>query len=129
MQLLVTTLSEIVLDEPVHQVVAEGPDGSFCFLPQHVDWVMALIPGIITVHRHDGAELFLATGAGLLVKQADQVRIATREATASAELDALLGQVAETFAQRKSTEQRSRGLLSRLEMGFMRQFIDLKEPT
>jgi len=45
MQLKVLLPTQVLVDEPVSKVVAEGEDGSFCLLPRHVDFTSALVPG------------------------------------------------------------------------------------
>lgn len=127
MHLQVTIPSETLLDQPVLKVAAEGPGGSFCLLPHHVDWVTTLVPGIVTITQRDGDALFLATDRGLLVKQGEQVRIATRQAVTASRLEDLTLRFDQLFHQDDTTEQRARGLLGRLEMTFLRQFTDLQE--
>lgn len=127
MQLQVTIPSQMLLDQPVLKVAAEGPDGCFCLLPHHVDWVTTLVPGIVTITQSNGDELFLATDSGLLVKQGEQVCIAARHAVTASRLEDLAPGFDKLFHQNDSSELRARSLLGRMEMTFLRQFIELQE--
>ena len=68
MKLKVVLPSGVLLDQEVVKVVAEAENGSFCLLPRHVDFVAALVPGILAFTPAQGDEAFLATDEGVLVK-------------------------------------------------------------
>lgn len=53
MQLKVLLPTEIFLHEPVRKVVAEAPNGSFCLLPAHIDFVTALVPGLLSYETEE----------------------------------------------------------------------------
>ena len=56
MQLKVLLPTQVLVDEPVSKVVAEGEDGSFCLLPRHVDFTSALVPGLLVFEPAGGGE-------------------------------------------------------------------------
>jgi len=47
MNLKILLPTEILLDEEVTKVSAEAENGSFTLLPNHIDFVTAIVPGIL----------------------------------------------------------------------------------
>ena len=87
MRLKILLPAEILVDEPVIKVIAEAENGSFCLLPRHIDFVAALVPGILCFCTADGAEHFVAIDEGTLVKCSEQVLVSVFDATCGTELD------------------------------------------
>jgi F-type H+-transporting ATPase subunit epsilon len=128
MRLTVLLPTEILVDEEVAKVVAEAQNGSFCLLPRHIDFVAALVPGLLSfVNTSDGAEEFLAVDEGLLVKCGPQVLVSTRQAVRGGELGLLRETVEKTFKVLTDQEKRARTALANLEANFIRRFIKLEE--
>lgn len=115
-----------VLDERTEKIVAEAEDGAFCLLPRHVDFVAALVPGVV-IYQLDGGERFVAVNGGILVKQGNSVTVATAEAVPGDELAALHRVVEEEFLAEDEHERAARSVLARLEAGALRRFIDVAE--
>jgi len=128
MRLTVLLPTEILVDEEVAKVVAEAQNGSFCLLPRHIDFVAALVPGLLAfVKTADGAEEFLAADEGLLVKCGPQVLVSTRQAVRGGELGLLRETVEKTFKVLTDQEKRARTALANLEANFIRRFLKLEE--
>ena len=128
MRLTVLLPTEILVDEEVAKVVAEAQNGSFCLLPRHIDFVAALVPGLLSfVKTADGAEEFLAVDEGLLVKCGPQVLVSTRQAVRGEELGLLRETVEKTFKVLTDQEKRARSALANLEANFIRRFLKLEE--
>lgn len=128
MRLTVLLPTEILVDEEVTKVVAEAQNGSFCLLPRHIDFVAALVPGLLSfVKTMDGAEEFLAVDEGLLVKCGPQVLVSTRQAVRGEELGRLRETVEKTFKVLSDQEKRARSALANLEANFIRRFLKLEE--
>ena len=128
MRLTVLLPTEILVDEEVAKVVAEAQNGSFCLLPRHIDFVAALVPGLLSfVKTADGAEEFLAADEGLLVKCGPQVLVSTRQAVRGEELGLLRETVEKTFKVLSDQEKRARSALANLEANFIRRFLKLEE--
>ncbi len=125
MQLKVLTPTDILVDEPVQKIIAEALNGSFCLLPRHIDFVTALVPGLLIFSDATGQENYLALDEGLLVKQGSLVRISSRRAVQGDDLAALRATVAEEFNQLDDKEKKLRSSLARLEADVMRHFIEL----
>ena len=128
MRLTVLLPTEILVDEEVAKVVAEAQNGSFCLLPRHIDFVTALVPGLLSfVKTADGAEEFLAVDEGLLVKCGPQVLVSTRQAVRGGELGLLRETVEKTFKVLTDQEKRTRTALANLEANFIRRLLKLEE--
>ncbi|MCC9001699.1 MAG: F0F1 ATP synthase subunit epsilon, partial [Candidatus Competibacter sp.] len=80
MHLKLLTPTEILVDESVVKFNAEGPEGHFCLLPRHRDWVATLVPGLVSFVALDGGEIFVAVDRGILVKCGDEVLVSVRRA-------------------------------------------------
>ena len=125
MHLKVMEPTQVVIDQRVTQVTAEGRQGSFCLLPAHVDWVVALVPGLLSFQSATEAEQFLAIDEGILVKQGLVVWVSVRRAITGESLETLQQAVQQQFRHLDEQEQRARSLLARLESSFVREFLQL----
>lgn len=117
--------TEILIDQTVTKVTAEAENGSFCLLPNHIDFVAALVPGILSFESETGEEFFLAVDEGILVKQGAVVRVSVRNAVRGENLESLQQQVQQQFRQLDEQEKLARSVLARLETSFVREFIEL----
>lgn len=125
MKLKVLLPERVLADEPADRVVAEAADGSFCLLPRHVDFVAALVPGILT-YTSGGAERFVATDEGILVKCGEEVLVSVRRAVAGGDLGTLERTVEEKFRTLDERERQSRRASARLEADLVRRFLELR---
>ena len=126
MQLKILLPTEVLLDVAVTKVIAEGGDGFFCLLPRHVDFVAAIVPGILYYTLPDGAEAIVATDEGTLVKCGDDVLVSVVNAVTGTTLDVLEATVAESFRNLDADARRAQAALSRLEAGAMRRFLEME---
>lgn len=116
---------EVLLESPVRKVVAEGQDGSFCLLPRHIDFVSALVPGLLSYETADGAEAFVAIDEGILVKCGAEVLVSTRNAAQGTDLGRLQTLIREQFAELDEREKQTRSALAKIEADFVRRFLEL----
>lgn len=123
MNLKIFLPAEIFLDMEVDKVVGESPAGSFCLLPRHIDYLTALVPGILSYASSAGEEFFLALDGGILVKQQNRIRIATNRAVKGA-LGQLQVEVESMLSELDDREKSTRAALARLEAGFLRRFME-----
>ena len=123
MKLTVYLPSEIFLDTMIKKIVGESPCGSFGLLPRHIDLVTALVPGILRFLPASGTEEFIAVKGGILVKQQDQVFIATQMAVRG-ELGLLKETVDQFVHEVDEREKQIRTAVTRLEAGFIRRFVE-----
>ncbi len=125
MRLKVLAPAETIVDEEVKKVGAEGADGSFTLLPRHVDFVTALVPGILSFVAENGTERMLAVDRGILVKHADEVLVSTAGAHEGPELGSLREIVIELEDAAQERDRAARSALTRLEINIVRRFIEL----
>jgi F-type H+-transporting ATPase subunit epsilon len=127
MNLRILLPTRILIDIPVTKVIAEAENGSFCLLPQHVDMVASLVPGLLTFTNEDGKEEFAAIDEGVLVKHGPEVLVSVRDAVRGTDLGLLRLMITESFDALDEREKRARGALARLEADFVRRFIELRD--
>ncbi|MCC7546641.1 MAG: F0F1 ATP synthase subunit epsilon [Burkholderiales bacterium] len=123
MRVRVIVPSGTLAEQQAAKLVAEARDGSFCLLPRHVDFVAALVPGIVTLTAADGEETFFAIDEGLLVKHGADVRVSTWNAL-QGKLGELQQAVLEQFREQDEQEQEARHALDRLEASLVQQVLD-----
>jgi len=111
------------LEKQVLKVKGESPLGEFCLKPRHIDYVTALVPGLFSYVTAEGTEFFLAVDNGTLVKQGDQVFVATRRAVAG-ELGRLNVEIERLLTAQDERERRNRADVAQLEAGFLRRFLE-----
>lgn len=127
MQFRILLPANVLLDEPVTKVIAEGSDGSFCLLPKHRDFVTSLVPGIITYVDASGTESFVAVSEGVLTKSGSRVLVSTRRASRYEQLGELQRLVREDFQKLNERERVAQTVMARLQADFMRRFLELDE--
>jgi F-type H+-transporting ATPase subunit epsilon len=126
MRLKVLLPTEILVDEPVKKVIAEAANGSFCLLPRHVDFVAALVPGLMSFVAANDREMFMAVNEGILVKCGRQVTVSTRSAVIGPDLGTLKQLIEEQFRIVDEREQMARSAVVKLEADFVRRFIEME---
>lgn len=127
MRLKVLIPTRIVIDETVTKIVAEGEHGSFCLLPQHIDFLAALVPGLLAYEDDNGTERFAAVDEGMLVKRGEEVLVSTRQAVAGADLERLEHTVRREFTTLDEKERAANAATAKLEAGFLRSYLKLAE--
>lgn len=129
MRLRVLLPTEILVDEPVQKVTAEAVNGSFCLLPRHIDFVTALVPGIlsfVTSVTPNEREVFMAVNEGILVKCGRQVTVSTRSAVLGPDLAMLKQMIDEQFRVLDERERMARSAVVKLEADFVRRFVEME---
>ncbi len=127
MKLSVWLPNEVLLSEEVKKVRAEAENGWFCVLPRHVDFVTALVPGILTFEPAGRPPEYLAIDRGILVKCGGQVHVSTRHAARGAELGTLKETVEKHFRGLREKEQAARKFEAKLEAELVRQLLEVEK--
>ncbi|MEJ2092675.1 MAG: F0F1 ATP synthase subunit epsilon [Syntrophobacterales bacterium] len=127
MRLKVMTPTQIVVNRETAKVIAEAENGSFGLLPRHIDFVAALVPGILSFFTPEGQEEFVAVDEGILIKMGREVLVSTRNAVTSAELGKLRQTVAQEFRVKDERERKALAAGARLEADIVRKFMRLGE--
>jgi F-type H+-transporting ATPase subunit epsilon len=125
MRLRILLPSMVLADTPARKVTAEGLHGSFTLLPRHVDFLAALVPGLLAYESAEGEESFAAVDGGLLVKYGPDVFISTARAVVGDDLATLRQTIDREFLAVDERERATRGVMARLEADFIRRFLDL----
>jgi len=129
MNLKVLLPTEVLVDEAVRKVTAEAANGSFCLLPRHIDFVAALVPGLLSFEtdEEEVREVFLAVAEGVLVKSGEEVLVSVRDAVRGGELGELRRIVEEKFKVLDDKEKTARTAMARIEAGFVRRFLEVQK--
>ena len=125
MNLKILIPTEVLVDHEVTKVIAEAENGHFCLLPHHIDFVAALVPGILSFTIETGTEIFVAVDQGILVKRAQEVLVSTRNAIEGNNLETLKQTVAQQFQLLDEKEKLTRSALAQFEASMMRHFKEL----
>ena len=110
----------------VLRIVAETGEGSFGLLPQRLDCVAALSPGILIYETEAEGEVYLAIDEGVLVKIGPDVLISVRRALIGTDLAQLRAAVEQEFLTLDENEQSVRAVMAKLETGFIRRFANFQ---
>lgn len=109
----------------VTRLVAETRGGTFGLLPQRLDCVAALTPGILIYETAADGEVFVAVDEGVLVKTGSQVLISVRRALRGSDLNQLREAVQQEFLTLDEHAQSVRAVMAKLESGFLRRVATL----
>ncbi|MGO2132853.1 MAG: F0F1 ATP synthase subunit epsilon [Halomonas sp.] len=108
---------------------ATAANGAFGMLPNHTDFVTALVPSVLILTDEHNREQFFGIDEGVLMKSGHQVDIAIRRGVRGKDLETLNDTVLTSFVEVDEEERVARSALSRLEAGIVRRFGDLRKPT
>jgi F-type H+-transporting ATPase subunit epsilon len=107
----------------VTRIVAETSSGSFGVLPQRLDCVAALEPGILTYETDKDGESFVAVDTGVLVKTGENVMVSVRNASGGVSLELLQEAVEREFEEHDEEEEKNREVLKQMEGSFINQLM------
>lgn len=129
MRLKLLLPERILLEQEVEKITAEAQNGSFTLLPRHVDFVAALMPGLLSFLTPDGEEEFLAIDEGILIKCEQDVLVSTRRAVRGPGLGVLQKTIDEEFQVLDERERKTRTALAQLEADLARRFYEWSQGT
>ena len=118
--------AEVLMTQEVKKIVAEAENGSFCLMPNHIDFVATLAPGIFTYLPVEGGQELMAMDVGTLVKKGSNVLVPTRNAVRASDLGKLKQVVVEQYDALDEREKMVRSASARLEASMIRRFVELK---
>jgi F-type H+-transporting ATPase subunit epsilon len=102
----------------VTSIVMETSEGSYGLLPNRLDCVSALVPGILTYETDSGTH-YIAIDEGVLVKTDQQVLVSVRNAIGGADLGKLHELIDKEFLSLHESENSLRSVMAKIEVGFM----------
>jgi len=108
----------------VTRIVTDTLAGSIGLLPNRLDCVAALSPGILVIETENEEETYVAIDEGVLVKAGGDVLVSVRNAIGGAELGELRQAVEREFLTLDEHEESVRAVLARMESGFIRRLAD-----
>ncbi len=127
MKLRVLLPFQVFADVPgVARIVAETRQGSFGLLPQRLDCVAALAPGILIYETEAQGEVCVAVDEGVLVKTGPNVLVSVRRALGGTDLGRLREAVEREFLAQHEDEQSVRQVMVKLESGFLRRLAGFR---
>jgi len=127
MSLKVLTPSGVFLHiDNVKTIVAQAKGGSFGLLPNRLDCVAALNPGILSYQLEDQIEKYIAVDEGTLVKTGPDVAISVRNAIKGALLENLKGLVKGEFLKIDKQERTLRLVMAKMESSFLQRFSEMR---
>lgn len=129
MQITLRLPTRTLFNGSVQRLFATAENGAFGMLPNHTDFVTALVPSVLILTTADGGEVFFGIDEGMLMKKGHQVDIAIRRGVRGSDLDTLHKTIQAAFIEVDEEERVARSALSRLEAGIVRRFGDLRKPT
>ncbi|MEP7189348.1 MAG: F0F1 ATP synthase subunit epsilon [Roseiflexaceae bacterium] len=108
----------------VSRIVAETRAGSFGLLPQRLDCVAALAPGILCYETEAEGEVYVAVDQGVMIKTGLDVLVSVRNAIGGTDLGQLRAAVEREFLDLNQREQDVRSVMAKMESGFMRRLAE-----
>jgi F-type H+-transporting ATPase subunit epsilon len=123
MRLKVCVPPDVLLDEEATKIKAEAENGWFCILPRHIDFVTALVPGILSFESPGGSTRYLAIDHGILVKCGPEVSVSTRNAVRGDDLATLQETVTNQFRALREKDQAARLFEAKLETELVRELV------
>ena len=109
----------------VSSIVLETSEGSYGLLPQRLDCVAALVPGIFT-YETEGTSHYVAVDNGVMVKAGAQVLVSVRNAVGGADLGKLGDLVKKDFKSEDENQKQVNTVIAKLERGFIYSFDKLR---
>lgn len=111
--------------ENISRIVAMTHQGSYGLLPNRLDCVTSLSPGILIFESKAEGEVYIAVDEGVLVKTGRDVLISVRNAIGGMSLDKLREAVEQEFLDIDEQEQKVRSVLAKMESGFIRRLVEV----
>ena len=108
--------------QDVSRVVVETSAGSYGLLPQRLDCVAALVPGIFEYETETEGIKYIAVDNGVMVKAGSEVLVSVRNAVGGVDLGKLSELVKHEFQQQDEAESNVRSVTLKLESGFIYSF-------
>jgi F-type H+-transporting ATPase subunit epsilon len=109
----------------VSRIVVETSNGSLGFLPNRLDCVAVLVPGIL-MYEASSVVTYVALDEGICVKAGAEVRISVRRALGGATLEELRDPVKRSFSVSDQRQRDVRVALSKMEAGLVGQLARMQ---
>ena len=127
MKLRVMSCTQVLLDEDVAHVTVEDLTGSLGIRPGHAPLVTALVPGILIARGTDGKQRYVAVDGGVLTVTGDEVRVASRQAVVSGDLQRLEDTVVRQFETQTAADRANHTAFEKMRISFMRRVLEFDQ--
>ena len=111
----------------VNRVTVDTNAGSYGFLPQRLDCVAALVPGILTYETATGGVYYVAIDEGVLIKTENEIQVSVRNAIGGADLGKLRETIEREFKNLDENERIARSAVAKLESEFIQSIKKLRQ--
>ncbi len=108
--------------QDVSSINIETSEGSYGMLPQRLDCVAALVPGIFTYEIKDEGPRYIAVEEGVMIKAGSEVLVSVRNAVGGVDLGKLGDLVKKDFSQQDENKIKVCSVMAKLEGGFIYAF-------
>ena len=126
MKLRVLVPQKILLEQEANKITADSLHGVFTVLEHHIDCTCLLPPGVIIIKNLD-TETFVANDEGVFLKKGNTVDISIRRGIICDSLENIDELVEREFLERSETQKKLRTALTRLEINFTKQLMEMNK--
>ncbi|MBD3346649.1 MAG: F0F1 ATP synthase subunit epsilon [Chitinivibrionales bacterium] len=127
MKLTIMIPTGVIYDKQIKKVTVETNNGRYTLLPNHIDFITLVVPGIIDLEQENNSHVFIAADEGVLVKQKDNVWVSLRNAVKGGELGSLQTTVDEHYRTISEKEQKNRTSIARLERDMAQSIYEFEK--
>jgi F-type H+-transporting ATPase subunit epsilon len=99
----------------VDRIVAETNEGFFGLLPQRLDCVASLVPGIFMYETDKGDIHYIAIDEGVLVKAGTEVLVSVRNAIGGTDIGQLHNSIKKEYVKLDDNERSVRSVMAKIE--------------
>jgi F-type H+-transporting ATPase subunit epsilon len=110
----------------VLRIVVDTTDGSYGLLPQRLDCVAALVPGVLSYEAKESGTVYVGIDQGVLVKAGAEVTVSVRRAIGGPNLGQLKDAVERDFLKLDEQERNVRNAVAKMESGLMGRMAEFE---
>ncbi|MEH6406091.1 MAG: F0F1 ATP synthase subunit epsilon [Leeuwenhoekiella sp.] len=111
----------------VSRIIMETGEGSYGLLPNRLDCVAALVPGILTYETNSKTVHYVAVDEGVMVKAGAEVLVSVRNAAGGTDLGKLSDLIKNEFNKQDEKEREAKTVVAKLERGFVYSFDKFRD--
>ena len=117
----------VFINQPnVLRVVVDTTNGSYGLMPNRLDCVASLVPGILTYESKNCETVYVAVDEGVLVKMGAEVTVSVRRAIRGMDLTQLRDTVANEFLRIGEQERDVRNAVAKMDSGLIGQLAEFE---
>lgn len=117
----------VFINQPnVLRVVVDTTNGSYGLMPNRLDCVASLVPGILAYESKNCETVYVAVDEGVLVKMGAEVTVSVRRAIRGMDLTQLRDTVAHEFLRIGEQERDVRNAVAKMDSGLIGQLAEFE---